>query len=167
LLPTGYNGRREGRGDEGTMMIMGADDRPVTKSVGDWLTAELRRRGWTQADLARRTGLSRGTISKYLRPPDHPHHRAPDFASLARIADALGVPSLDAVAAATGTDRTATPLQEECAALVLRIPDDVLATVLHQLRPLTDPLIQQTIREMAVSRTEAASSEATSPPQSL
>jgi transcriptional regulator with XRE-family HTH domain len=127
----------------------GARGRDATGSVGGWLAAELGRRGWSQAELARRTGLSRGTINKYLRPPDHPHHRDPDFASIARIADALGVPALTAVAAAAGLARPATPLQEECAALVLRLPDDVLATVVYQLRSLADPAVQRAIRELA------------------
>jgi hypothetical protein len=53
------------------------------------------------------------------------------------------------VAAAAGSARTATPLQEECAALVLRLPDHVLATLVYQLRPLADPAVQRAIRELA------------------
>jgi transcriptional regulator with XRE-family HTH domain len=121
-----------------------------TKSdVASWLDEEMKRRGWSQSELARRTGLSRGTVNKYLRPLDHPHHRDPDFASLARIAAAFGLPALTAAAAATGLERDSTSLQDECVELVRRIPDHVLAMVVHQLRPLADPTIQRSIREVA------------------
>jgi transcriptional regulator with XRE-family HTH domain len=118
-------------------------------TVHEWLADELRRRGWSQSELARRSGLSRPTINKYLRPPDHPHHRAPDFASLSRIATALDVPVLAAVQAANAS-RPAngiSPLQRECAALILGIPDDLLAALVYQLRPLADPEVQRSIRE--------------------
>ncbi len=58
-----------------------------TKFV-DWLTAQLQEKNWSQAELARRSGLHKQSIHYYLtqtvRPP-HPH-------ALAKIACALGLP---------------------------------------------------------------------------
>jgi len=35
-------------------------------SVADWLQAELQRRGWSATDLARRMGVSRSSVSRYV-----------------------------------------------------------------------------------------------------
>jgi transcriptional regulator with XRE-family HTH domain len=38
----------------------------MTTDFGTWIRAELNRRGWSQATLATRAGLSRSSISKML-----------------------------------------------------------------------------------------------------
>ncbi len=58
-----------------------------TKFVS-WLTAQLQEREWSQAELARRSGLHKQSVHYYLTQsakPPHPH-------ALAKIASALGLP---------------------------------------------------------------------------
>jgi transcriptional regulator with XRE-family HTH domain len=54
------------------------------ESFGVWLARQLRRREWTQADLARQTGISSGRISEWVRGT-----RLPNSESAIRLADAL------------------------------------------------------------------------------
>jgi transcriptional regulator with XRE-family HTH domain len=54
----------------------------------DWMIEEREKRGWNQADLARKAKLTRTTISDYekrIRPN-------PDIRALTRISEALGYP---------------------------------------------------------------------------
>ena len=50
-----------------------------------WLYNELVKRGWTGADLARKTGLSKVTIGQYLG-----NDRMPNLRTFALILDAFG-----------------------------------------------------------------------------
>ena len=52
----------------------------------DWLLERLKENGWSQADLARRSGLTRGAISNYV------NGRVPDEISLRKIAKAFNMP---------------------------------------------------------------------------
>lgn len=56
------------------------------ETFGEWLRRQIERREWIPADLARRVGVSNGTMSLWLR-----DQRKPSPTSVDRIADALGV----------------------------------------------------------------------------
>jgi len=58
-----------------------------TVDFGAWLLDQLESRHWSQADMARRTGLSRTVISFFIS-----GKRNPEAASLTAIADALDLP---------------------------------------------------------------------------
>jgi transcriptional regulator with XRE-family HTH domain len=62
----------------------------------DWLSAEMNRKGWSQAQLARESKVSRQTISYWFSGKS----KQPDEFSLEKIAHALGVPIEDAYRAA-------------------------------------------------------------------
>ena len=55
-------------------------------SFGDWLRQKIEKRGWDQSELARRTGLAHGQISRFISGSRHPGPN-PCIA----IADALGL----------------------------------------------------------------------------
>lgn len=52
----------------------------------DWLLKQLQEKNWSQADLARSSGLTKSAISKYLS------GRVPDETALRKIARALKLP---------------------------------------------------------------------------
>lgn len=54
----------------------------------DWLLEQLREKEWSQADLARASGLTRATISYYLGPKS----KKPDETAIRKIAKALNLP---------------------------------------------------------------------------
>lgn len=58
-------------------------------AFGDWLREELQQRDWRQADLARRSGLTRTTISRVITQ----QRTRPDDETLQAIARALGYPA--------------------------------------------------------------------------
>jgi transcriptional regulator with XRE-family HTH domain len=64
-------------------------------SFGAWLKAQLRRRDWTQADFARRSGMTTTSVSDWIN-----NKKVPDPASCDRIADALFLPLDDVLVAA-------------------------------------------------------------------
>lgn len=53
----------------------------------DWLLSQLQEREWSQADLARASGLTTAAISKYI------NGRTPDETALRKIAKALNLPA--------------------------------------------------------------------------
>jgi transcriptional regulator with XRE-family HTH domain len=55
---------------------------------GDWLMNELNNRGWSQAELARKSSLTPQAISNYINDP----YRKPDTEALRKIAKAFGLP---------------------------------------------------------------------------
>lgn len=65
-------------------------------TFGTWLGQQLKRHEWTQADLARKSGLTQGRISDWLN-----DKRRPNPASCDKLADALGE-SVDVVLAMAG-----------------------------------------------------------------
>ncbi|MCA1195101.1 helix-turn-helix transcriptional regulator [Saccharopolyspora sp. 6V] len=56
---------------------------------GRWLASQLDRRGWTQADLARESGLGPSVISRYMA-----GQSAPAIDNARTLANTLGVPLL-------------------------------------------------------------------------
>lgn len=56
-------------------------------TFADWLKEQLELRGWTQTQLAAKSGLTRAAISNYIN-----QIRQPEAASLIAIADALDLP---------------------------------------------------------------------------
>lgn len=61
---------------------------PMDITFGDWLTKKMEERDWTQADLARKSGLTRQAIGYYLSPKS----KRPDEEALKQIASALRIP---------------------------------------------------------------------------
>ncbi len=53
----------------------------------DWLLKQLQDREWSQADLARSSGITKGAISNYI------NGRIPDETALRKIAKALNLPA--------------------------------------------------------------------------
>jgi len=60
----------------------------------DWILNQLNQKDWSQADLARASGLTRGAVSKYLT------DRIPDEDALRKIAKAFKLPPEDVFRAA-------------------------------------------------------------------
>src|SRR3954447_22795450 len=56
------------------------------QGIPGWMRQELKRRDWTAADLARRSGIGTGRISEWMS-----GHRRPSPASCNVLADAFGV----------------------------------------------------------------------------
>jgi len=59
----------------------------------EWIRGEINRRGWTQATLAERSGLSRSTISKMLTSG----RRKPGMKFFACISNAFEIPLADVI----------------------------------------------------------------------
>jgi transcriptional regulator with XRE-family HTH domain len=59
----------------------------ATETLGNWLLAELERRGWTQGELARRSHVNRSHISRMIS-----GQRSPGIDALRGMAEALGMP---------------------------------------------------------------------------
>jgi transcriptional regulator with XRE-family HTH domain len=81
-----------------------------------WLRAQLRRRGWNAAELARRLQVPSGTISRWLTGERQPSSRSCD-----RLADVLGV-DLDLVLTLAGHRpgvETITPDDQRAALIAL------------------------------------------------
>lgn len=57
-------------------------------SFSDWLTTQLQEKGMSQADLARKSGVTRQAINNYV----NGMRQSPDMNSVKKIARALGVP---------------------------------------------------------------------------
>ena len=66
-------------------------------TFSEWLNGRLKELDWTQADLARASGLTRATISYYLGPKS----KKPDEDALRKIAKAFKLP-VEAVFRAAG-----------------------------------------------------------------
>lgn len=122
----------------------------------DWLQEQLELRDWSHAKLAREIGVFKGTVGRWLTPPDQPMHRRPNFESCRRLAELFGV-DLVFVLELVGMEGIPAPanlsqLQRDTMSLVPLIPDDILSTVYEQLRPLIYEQIQEVIRERRSGR---------------
>lgn len=73
---------------DNTETFMYAKIYPVETELTIWLQSELEKRNWSQSELARRSGLSHGTVSNILSGT-----KGVGEASLNAIAKALHVPS--------------------------------------------------------------------------
>lgn len=76
-------------------------------NFSSWLLIELNTRNWSQADLARASGLTRSTISYYLSPKS----KSPDEEALKEIARAFKLP-IETVYRAVGLLPQQTPENE-------------------------------------------------------
>ncbi len=65
----------------------------MTTDFPTWIRDEIKRRGWSQANLAERAGLSHSGISKILRSD----RQKPSMRFLAGIAAALEMPVVDVI----------------------------------------------------------------------
>jgi len=93
-----------------------------------WLTAQLDLRGWRQADLVRASKLPRDRVSKWVNGHESPTHR-----NAVIIANTLGVPVEEAVAAAGLDDPVSEPERPGPARALARYSDSDLLSEL-QLR---------------------------------
>jgi len=92
----------------------------------DWLLKELNKKDWIQADLARASGLTTASISKYMG------GRIPDESALKKIARALKVPAEEAFRAAGILPPTT-------------LQDQWVRRVEHKLEQITDENDRRTI----------------------
>lgn len=101
-------------------------------SFGVWLAGQLQRAEMKQVDLHRRSGLSTGAISEWLR-----GIRIPDPENCDRIADALGIP-VDVVLSAAGhrpkIQMRETPEIEESLSMMRSLPREEQQVVLEYVR---------------------------------
>jgi transcriptional regulator with XRE-family HTH domain len=58
----------------------------VDMKFNDWILEQLSKKNWSQADLARQSGLTRGAVSNYI------NGRIPNDEGLQKIAKAFDVP---------------------------------------------------------------------------
>jgi transcriptional regulator with XRE-family HTH domain len=107
----------------------------------DWLKTQLQERNWSQADLARESGLNKQSIHYYLTKSSKPPHAH----ALAKIAYALGLP-VEQVYRAAGflprpphVSETIEQIVYEVEGLPEKVQEEVLAFIrmekkLHQQR---------------------------------
>lgn len=88
------------------------------EDFGHWLQRQLDRRGWRQAELARRIPISSGAVSHWIR-----NERIPDPESCDRIADVLGV-DVDLVLTLAGHRPATEPID----------PDDPVTELVSMIR---------------------------------
>lgn len=60
----------------------------MSKNFVDWLTDELKARGWSNSELARRSGMAQSTISMIIS-----RHSNPGWDFCAKIASAFSLPA--------------------------------------------------------------------------
>lgn len=134
----------------------------------DWLRSEIEARDWSYSKLAREIDVFKGTVSRWLASPDDPSFRRPSVESYTRLAELFGVDPLSimALAGVEGLDVTndLSPIKRDVMSAVISIPDDLLISVLPQLRALMDEHVQATIRAQTIrSRSTASASEPKAP----
>lgn len=103
----------------------------VNKLFSEWLVDELRKRGMTQADLARASGISRGGISNLIN-----QVRNPDAETCLAISRALNLPP-ETVFRAAGLLPPVSPaiaLSEEVMYLLQKLPVEEQERFLALLR---------------------------------
>jgi transcriptional regulator with XRE-family HTH domain len=88
----------------------------------DWLLNQLKQQDWSQADLARASGLTTAAISRYIS------GRTPDEAALRKIAKALRLPP-ELVFEKAGLLPTKSELTPKKRELMARLEDADEATV--------------------------------------
>lgn len=120
---------------------------------GAWFLAEMKRRGWSGAETARRMGIYSGTISKWL------YGDIPTPESCELIAEGFELP-LDLVLDRAGHRRQySTPSDEvraEVEELLDRIPKELLVSLVPALRGMANPAesgrAAQMLRQVANER---------------
>jgi len=119
-----------------------------------WLQEQMKSRDWSHSKLARELGVFKGTVGRWLVPPENEMHRRPNFESCRRLAELFGV-DLVFVLEMVGmqgipASENLTQLQRDTMSLIPMIPDDILSPVYEQLRPLIYEQIQHAIRSRAL-----------------
>jgi transcriptional regulator with XRE-family HTH domain len=116
-----------------------------------WLQDQLDQRDWSHAKLGRELDLFKGTIGRWLMPEGSPMYRTPSFESCRRLAEMFGVDIVFVLemVGMEGIDPPGnlTQLQRDAISLIPMIPDDILAIVYEQLRPLIYTGMQESIRK--------------------
>lgn len=101
-----------------------------------WLRDEMAQRGLNQAEFARRVGVSKAAVNKWVKGPDEKDWRQPDMDSLFAIARALQL-SADTVLSAAGKDnridRTHSAAQKDAIGVIEQLSDASLELIYPQL----------------------------------
>lgn len=85
----------------------------------DWLLSELAKRKWTQADLARRSGLTKQAVTNYVS------GRVPNRDALVSIAKSLQIPIEIIFDAVTGKNKSEKTLQiSKFDHIIEQLPDE-------------------------------------------
>lgn len=92
-------------------------------TFGEWLDKELKDQGIKKIDLARRTGVDSGAITRYIK-----GERFPDVPTLAAIADGLGINYEIIMRVAIGKSPTGNaeidPISQELLNISIRLPEN-------------------------------------------
>lgn len=80
----------------------------MATKLGDWLLKELEKRNWSQNELARRAGISSGTVSNLITGT-----KTPEQNTLIAIAEALKIPKETVLRAAEILPPIATNSEKE------------------------------------------------------
>ncbi len=106
-----------------------------TDEFSKWLQNEIDKRGWSQADLAREAGLSRGAVGNVLR-----QERDPGKEFLIGISRALHIPpeEIFRIAGFLPETRDEDPLAKEAAYLVGLLPEEQKQVVVDYIRFLLE-----------------------------
>jgi transcriptional regulator with XRE-family HTH domain len=102
----------------------------VDMKFNNWLLDELRKMDWSQAELARHSGLTPQAISNYIQ------GRIPDDDALKKIAHALKLPDVEVFRAAEriSINSTSTRTVEEILHIARQLPEHELADILDLAR---------------------------------
>jgi transcriptional regulator with XRE-family HTH domain len=113
---------------------VGGNNQAMASALSLYLKAEIERRGWSDADLADRSNLSRPTLSKLLNNPG----QIPELDTLSKLAVGLGV-DLTKLVTLCGFPASSDPVSsrgEQMAILLETVPElQGFLDVLARLRP--------------------------------
>lgn len=108
----------------------------IMNKFSDWLLEQLNEKKWSQADLARASGLTRATISYYLGPKS----KKPDESAVRKIAKAFNLP-IDLVYEKAGIlppKPELSPIKRVLLHLAEGLPDSDLEMVISLLEQRTE-----------------------------
>ncbi len=105
-------------------------------NFSEWLSNELIKRGWSQSELARKSGLTKGAIGNILR--EQRKHPQPD--TIKAIARALGIPPERAlqIAGILPMKKDGSPTVEEANYLLQTLPEDEQRRIVDYIRFIAD-----------------------------
>ena len=92
----------------------------------DWLLTEIKKRGWSQAELARQSGLTRAAISNYIA------GQSPNGEAIDKLAKAFKMPP-SVLFEISSSKKTATDPWVEEIAHKLSLLDESRKTIAHKL----------------------------------
>jgi transcriptional regulator with XRE-family HTH domain len=124
-------------------MICGIMSKVMDK-FEEWLRVNMNVKGWSQADLARASGLTRQTISYYLSGAS----KKPDADALRLLASAFGLDEVDALRAA--------------GMMSPAVGDSWVDQQAYKLSLITDPTLRETAARLinSLAEQEAAAAKA-------